>query len=499
MKKQIILISILSIVIMLAACSGGSISFIPGDSTASGVWVYVGNQGISTYNDCNNITLRFNGNTPYVAFKNNYASPEIWVFSWDGNSWYKVFAAAAVGIGSNPAMEINSSGEIFVAYKSFSSSKISVRNKDGATWQDLGPQDFSDGAVGAIDLTLVNATLYATFPDYSTNGRASIWYYHNSTSSWSNLTTSPMPVEHFDTFSYQNMYTVAFKDVSNAQAISVYQFPGPMTSPNDLGGGNTFFTRPVDADYVAACTSGNDIYVAYTSGSLLYVAAYNGSSWRELGTTASDGSAQYPSIAVYNGTVYIAYKDKESGGDRLTVKYWDSSSSSWITMGKRSFTDGASDYSSIAVNSSGEVHVAFHDGSKGGNVSVMKFDPNATSTGTGGSTGVELEWVSGYPIATGGTGEIALTVSLQETACTAYYVILTSGSTTPTPQEIKDGTATGQIRGGSISCPAQNATYGTTESSISAGTYDVYFISEDSGSSLSSDARRIHHSVTVNL
>lgn len=89
------------------------------------------------------------------------------------------------------------------------------------------------------------------------------------------------------------------------------------------------------------------------------------------------GSAQFaqgyePDIEIYNGEVYVAFRDV-SNNSKCTVMKFDGSN--WLTVGNAGFTpDKISEASSMAISSIGEIYVAFKDYDIFNRASLMKFD-----------------------------------------------------------------------------------------------------------------------------
>ena len=95
------------------------------------------------------------------------------------------------------------------------------------------------------------------------------------------------------------------------------------------------------------------------------------SSWQSVGTAGfSAGLADFTSLAVYNGTPYVAYVDGANGGKATVMKF---DGTNWVTVGTAGFSAGQASYTSLAVYN-GTPYVAYADIANGVAATVMKFD-----------------------------------------------------------------------------------------------------------------------------
>jgi hypothetical protein len=109
-----------------------------------------------------------------------------------------------------------------------------------------------------------------------------------------------------------------------------------------------------------------------------------GQQWTTLGTQGySAAGVQYPDLAVYNGTPYVAFKDAANAEKCTVMKYIGSS---WVVVGTAGFSQGIARDQSIAVDEqNGTVYVAYSDAENGSKTTVMKF--NGTSWELVGTAG----------------------------------------------------------------------------------------------------------------
>jgi hypothetical protein len=178
------------------------------------------------------------------------------------------------------------------------------------------------------------------------------------------------------------------------------------------GKGNTGGTVPVDPNRY---TNGQSVTVLGNTGNLTDQ-GYSLSGWSNAsgtfyypGQTFSMGTANVNLYAVWiaytylssitpslatdgKGSFYVAYSDSDNGGKATVMKY--TASTGWTVVGKAGFSAGQTAWTSIAIDSSDMLYVAYEDFScpasinsetNGGKATVMKF--NGSSWSTLGSSG----------------------------------------------------------------------------------------------------------------
>ena len=156
---------------------------------------------------------------------------------------------------------------------------------------------------------------------------------------------------------------------------------------------------------IAIDGSGN-AYVGFnennTKGS---VQKYNGSTWSYVGTQEfTSGQAAYASLVLNSsGTPYLGYQD--NGYQGSVMKY---NGSSWVYVGSQSFTPGSATYTSLVLDASSTPYLAFCDGYylSGGKASVMKYNgSNWVNVGPAGFTAGTVTYTS---LAIDGSGNLYL-------------------------------------------------------------------------------------------
>lgn len=152
-------------------------------------------------------------------------------------------------------------------------------------------------------------------------------------------------------------------------------------------------------------------YVAFTSHYKASVMKFDGSNWVSVGQDRfTPGYVSFTSIAIdHNGTPYIAFRDQGDtvhgswpNGYRASVMKFDGAN--WVYVGAPGFssngTFGGAAYTSLAIDSSGTLYIAFVDDSNAFKATVMKFDGNnwvnvgsagIVSTGSANNTSIVID------------------------------------------------------------------------------------------------------------
>ena len=132
-------------------------------------------------------------------------------------------------------------------------------------------------------------------------------------------------------------------------------------------------------------------YIAYADASNKpTVKKYDGSNWVDVGTSAAMNGLVFTSIGcalgvTAGGTVYTAFQDA-SNSYKLALRRLVSGGD-WLDMTPGGATASTAVAVSMALYGS-DHYIAFGDGSKGGAISVIKFDPGISLVGSSGfSTG----------------------------------------------------------------------------------------------------------------
>lgn len=133
-------------------------------------------------------------------------------------------------------------------------------------------------------------------------------------------------------------------------------------------------------------------------------------------------------------------------------------------------------------------------------VNTTDMDP-ANHTCSSGSDVTAPAWDDGYPKTEKVEDTRGILVVKLSEACTAYYMVVPSGSTAPTSAEVKAGTDYGSVTvgpTGSINVTSPELSYRDTITGASASTsYDIYVAAEDGSSNLQSAPAKISITTTA--
>jgi len=160
-------------------------------------------------------------------------------------------------------------------------------------------------------------------------------------------------------------------------------------------------------------------------------------------------------------------------------------------------TDFTTTISGLTASTDYDVYVVAEDDETTPNIQasptmldLRTADPDVTAPG----------WTATYPkIANVANNDFDLLVNLDE-PCTAYYVVVSDGLPAPTSAEVKDATAAGLVKSGSIAVAAASTEYSQNINGLTAGaTYDVYVVAEDASANLQASPAAIADVTTTNI
>jgi len=129
------------------------------------------------------------------------------------------------------------------------------------------------------------------------------------------------------------------------------------------------------AAYISLAISNGTPYVAYSdlsnSGKEI-VKKFDGNNWIIVGNAGfSADQVSFAPLAMYNGTPYVAFKDL-ANSSKVTVMKFDGNN--WINVGSAGFSAGEFSSLSLAIDNNGTPFIAYGDVANGEKATVMKFD-----------------------------------------------------------------------------------------------------------------------------
>ena len=168
---------------------------------------------------------------------------------------------------------------------------------------------------------------------------------------------------------------VAFADKSNSNKATVRKFDGTNWV---LVGSAGFSAGGVEYTCIAIGSDGTP-YVAYDdwgNGGKATVMKFNGTSWVAIGSAGfTPGQTWFMTLALgKKDTPYVAFMDYSASTafteKALVMKF---KGTTWATVGVIYPSNGAANYTSLAMDTSGKPYLAFQDFSQGGKASVVKL------------------------------------------------------------------------------------------------------------------------------
>jgi len=149
-----------------------------------------------------------------------------------------------------------------------------------------------------------------------------------------------------------------------------------------------------------AVNSAGHIHVAWeddTPGNyeIYYMKSTNGgASWSaKQRLTVTSSSSQFPAIAVdATGNIHVVWQDSTPGNAEIFYKKSTNGGATWLANQRLTWTSGTSEWPALAVNSSGYIHLLWHDNTPG-NFAV--YHKKSTNGGGSWSANQRLTWTSG--------------------------------------------------------------------------------------------------------
>lgn len=249
-----------------------------------------------------------------------------------------------------------------------------------AQWYKVGPtvQSFSQNA----SFTIIDGTLYAAYTDIVSNGKVVVEKYNGSdwelvgvevTSTLVNLVTLDSNEEgdlycayatlegkiNVKTFNGSDWENVGLEDFANGYSLDI------------LSKGDDIFVAISDADFLGSLT----------------VLKYSGTNWTIIGGSGfTSNGIDFPSLAINNDNVYIAYRDFNEPNQGASVRKYNENTDAWELVGDAGFTGGSSQYVSLKFLDD-TPYVVFKDGDNSGKSSLMAYNSGSNQWSLIGSAG----------------------------------------------------------------------------------------------------------------
>lgn len=254
-----------------------------------------------------------------------------------------------------------------------------------AQWDTLGTIGITPGVISDQVLAVKNDTVYIAFADGMASNKLGVM--RNVGGVWTSIGTSISTLS----VTYLSMAIapdgnpwVAYSDAANNSGVTVMKYNGSTWSvvgAVNISGGVANF---IDL----AFSNSGEAYISYVKGMgtfpnlsfLLIVSKFNGTTWTSMGTletTAMPVALEFTDIAFHPTTdvPYIVY----TIADQATVRYYDSGTSTWPTLGSSQFSGSGVQYTKIAFDAAGKAHVVYGDNATNNNTTVKKYDAGAWS------------------------------------------------------------------------------------------------------------------------
>jgi len=337
-------------------------------------WSYLGNSGLSGFDaDFPFIAVDNNG-VPYVVYRDLYLTGQATVKKFDGSNWVTVGSRSfSAGDTYNTTMAFDNNNIPYVHYMDWANGcKATVMKFDGSDWVSVGIAGFSSCGASFNSIQIDNNnTPYVAFRDCST--KASVMKFNGSSWDYVGMPGFSASGAGYTSLAIDNNGTpyVAFWDMSDIQnqppyKAAVMKFDGT----NWVNVGLPGFAAWGAYDQAIAFDSKNVPYIACSSGGKSAVMKFDGTNWIAVGSQAGTNDEF---IAIdKNDTPYVAYDDVANGRKATVMKF---DGINWVNVGMPDFSPTDIINTTLAIDGSGNLYVAFKDGNTPNYyVSAMKFE-----------------------------------------------------------------------------------------------------------------------------
>ncbi|MBF0393082.1 MAG: DUF4347 domain-containing protein, partial [Alphaproteobacteria bacterium] len=347
-------------------------------------WTAVGSaSGISSGQASYQSLVVASDGTPYLAFQDSNAYG-VTVMKYSSGAWANVGNAGfAGGTAEHISLAVASDGTPYVAFmdKDFMSATINratVMKYSGGAWTVVGNAGLSAGTASFLSLAIAaDGTPYLAYQDGSQDS------YNATVMKYSDGAWSAVGAEGFTTgqadyaslkFAPDGTPYLAFQDYASDMSVTVMKYSGGAWSIVGEAG-----LTAANATYQSlAFAPDGTPYVAFAdgaNGNKATAMKYSDGAWSVVGSAGFTGGAtSYTSLAFSpDGTPYVGYADYGSSFMNYYAGVEKYSDGAWTTVGVAQISLWKADYESLAIDSSGNVYIAYQDQINGSKAAVKVF------------------------------------------------------------------------------------------------------------------------------
>ncbi len=324
-------------------------------------WVYVGTPGFSSgYAESPSIVFSANG-TPYVIFSDFAYNKKATVMKFNGTNWINVGNPGFTSCFSLNDIDlvIDSTETPYVLFKdSLYNYKLTIMKFNGSNWINIGtPGFFSTSAFKAKNTLAINQSgkPYIAFAEYKNSNNV---YY--------------LKVKKFNGNSWENVGDSILFGSQSYIGISIAISPNGIPYVACLNFNNNFVKKFDGNNWVNVGPYldmsefsklsfwGNAPIVNYSNTLVRY---FNGISWENIGNVYQTNiSVNYSDFSTNStGNAYVIYSTESSSSVRR-VKVMKLQGNIWKPLGDTSNVNSFFTNSSLALNKTGELFMAYHPG-----------------------------------------------------------------------------------------------------------------------------------------
>ena len=286
-------------------------------------------------------------------------------------------------------------GTTYVAYRNAEGKSVVKKYTGEGGWETVGSAGFSADYAHYLSLYVYDGTPYVAYSDYDNSSKATVMKYTGEGETGWEAVGSPgfsaKNTAYISFYVYDGTPYVAYQDCDNSSKATVMKYTGEGETGWETVGSAFSAGR---ASYISLYVYEGTPYVAYMdegNSSKATVMKYTGegeTGWQNVGSPGLSAGWVYDlSLYVYNGTPYLAYRDVKNYDRATVMKYTGEGETGWQPVGSVGFSVGGVYDPSLYVYE-GTPYVAYRNNSSG-KATVMKY------TGEG-ETGWEAVGSAGF-------------------------------------------------------------------------------------------------------